>query len=193
MPAITASDRKGADEMERKKVVAALAIILIYVFAIGTVTAFSPQPGSADDPLVTKSYVDLAIGPLQNRVTQLEQDLLGRTAEVEALKAELEKSKETIKGLEDKVAVLQSQPPAAPIADPVAPVVPVVPVPPPTLYGYINGTWVNIRSGPGTNFSVVVVLANNTRVEVVERGAQWHKIKHNNRIVYVYAPLLRIP
>jgi hypothetical protein len=179
--------------MERKKVVVALAIVLIYVFAIGTVTAFSPQPGSADDPLVTKSYVDLVFGPLQNRVTQLEQDLLGRTAEVEALKAELEKSKTTIKDLEGKVAVLQNQPPVAPVA-PVDPVVPVVPTPPPaTVYGYINGSWVNIRSGPGTNFSVIVVLPNNTRVELLERGAQWHKIKHNDRIAYVSAPLLRIP
>jgi hypothetical protein len=178
--------------VQRKKVIAALAIVLVYVFAIGTVTAFSPQPGSADDPLVTKSYVDLVLGPLQDRVNQLEQDLVGRTAELAALKVELEKSQQAVKILEDKIAVLQNQPPVAP-ADPVPPATPVVPPPAPTVYGYINGSWVNIRSGPGTNFSVVVVLANNTRVEVLERGKDWHKIKHNDRIAYVYAPLLRIP
>lgn len=172
--------------MERKKAVVALAVVLLYVFAIGTVTAFSPQPGSADDPLVTRSYVDMVIAPLQDRLGQLEQALASRSAEVDALKAELERSSEIIKAMEEKIALLQAQPPATPTT-------PVTPAPAPTVYGYINGSWVNIRSGPGTNFSVIVVLANNTRVEVVERGATWHKIRHNNQIAYVSAPLLRIP
>lgn len=175
--------------MERKKAVVALAVVLLYVFAIGTVTAFSPQPGSADDPLVTRSYVDMAIAPLQDRLGQLEQALASRSAEIDALKAELERSSETIKAMEEKIALLQAQPPATPTT----PVAPVTPAPAPTVYGYINGSWVNIRSGPGTNFSVIVVLANNTRVEVVERGGTWHKIRHNNQIAYVSAPLLRIP
>lgn len=175
--------------MERKKAIAALGVVLLYIFAIGTVTAFSPQPGSADDPLVTRSYIDLVIAPLQNRVSQLEQDLLRRTAEMEALRADLARSNETIRTLEARVAAVSGQTPAAPTN----PTVPTVPATPTTVFGFINGTWVNIRSGPGTNFSVITTLANNTRVEVIERGATWHRIRHNNQIAFVSASLLRIP
>ena len=174
--------------MERNKAVFSLIVVFVYVFAIGTVTAFSPQPGSADDPLITKSYVDMVLAPANEQIVELKLKIEEQAGEIVSLTQELAQAHTMLKELTERVTTLEGIPQATPVAP-----APVIPAPAPTVYGYINGSWVNIRSGPGTNHSVVVVLANNTRVEVVERGQEWHKIKYNDRIAYVYAPLLRIP
>ena len=141
---------------KRRRLVALLAVLML-VAGFGTVRAFSPQPGSADDPLVTVGYLNQVIQSLQSRISSLES---------------------TNQALEQRIVQLENRPSN--------------PAPAP-VYGHINGTWVNVRAGKGTNFPILVVLPMNIRVEVLERGGEWHKIKHNNTIGYVHGPLLRIP
>lgn len=58
-------------------VLAAIAVLVGVAFALGRASAQgSPVPGSQDDPLVTKSYVDSAIQGLQSSLPKLVQDAL---------------------------------------------------------------------------------------------------------------------
>jgi GH25 family lysozyme M1 (1,4-beta-N-acetylmuramidase) len=71
---------------------------------------------------------------------------------------------------------------------PVPPVTPVSPVPP--VHGreyYVNVPAVNVRKGPGTQFNVVGLMKQNTKVRVVEIQGQW---AHLDNDAWVYAPYL---
>ena len=48
----------------------------------------------------------------------------------------------------------------------------------------VNGS-LNIRSGAGTNYSVIGSLSNKSKVEIVETSGNWYKIKYGNGYGYV--------
>jgi hypothetical protein len=148
---------------------------LLYLGSLGSARAFTPQPGTTDDPLITVSFFNQAIQPF-----------VARLAVVEALTTHITGLEQRIARLEAQVVALEArlaqQPPVTP------------PVQPPIVHGFINGSAVNIRSGPGTTFSVITTLRLNTRVEVLERSKDWHRVRlQDGRTGFVSAPLLRIP
>lgn len=51
--------------------------------------------------------------------------------------------------------------------------------------GKITGSVVNIRSGPGSGYDVVGTLLIDTKVEVLQSGADWSKIRYSNIEGYV--------
>lgn len=52
--------------------------------------------------------------------------------------------------------------------------------------GLVNATSLNVRSGPGTNYSKIGSLKNNTKVTIVAKCSNgWLKIKYNNGYGYV--------
>ncbi len=58
-------------------------------------------------------------------------------------------------------------------------------------YGYINGSYVNLRSGAGTSYSVVTTMSNNTAFSYVDSklyNDNWYKIKllSNSKTGYVH-------
>lgn len=54
--------------------------------------------------------------------------------------------------------------------------------------GLVNATSLNVRSGPGTNYSKIGSLKNNTKVSIVAKCSNgWLKIKFNNSYGYVSA------
>lgn len=64
--------------MLRKKIITAgIVIVLTLVgFVLGTaVNAAVGTPGSQDDPLVTKSYIDSEVSKLQNQIDDLKTEI----------------------------------------------------------------------------------------------------------------------
>lgn len=166
--------------MKRRHLAVATLIALLYLGSLGSARAFTPQPGTTDDPLITISFFNQAIQPF-----------VARLATVEVLTTHITGLEQRIARLEAQVVALEArlaqQPPVTP---PVTP----PPVQPVVVHGFINGTAVNIRSGPGTTFSVITTLRLNTRVEVLERGKDWHGVRlQDGRTGFVSAPWLRIP
>lgn len=51
--------------------------------------------------------------------------------------------------------------------------------------GYINESYVNMRKGPGTSYSVIKSLKLNTQVTILEESGKWYKIKSGNDTGYV--------
>ncbi|MDP3058230.1 MAG: SH3 domain-containing protein, partial [bacterium] len=143
----------------------AIIVVFVYVVSLGSATAFSPQPGSSDDPLVTVSYVTQAVQPMLVRITNIEALNL---TQLQQLVSQLNAK---VSDLESRIATLEK------------------PTGTTVVYGYINGSVVNVRSGPGTSFAIVMSLTNNTKVEVLEKGS-WHKIRHSGKVGYVLGSLL---
>ncbi len=162
--------------MKRGHIAVAILIAMLYIGSLGSARAFTPQPGTTDDPLITVSFFNQAIQPL-----------VARLAAVEALTQHITGLEQRIARLEAQVAALEAR-----AAQP-SPATP-TPVQPVVVHGFINGTMVNVRSGPGTTFSIVITLPLNTRLEVIERGTAWHRVRlQDGRTGFVSAPLLRIP
>jgi len=162
--------------MKTRQLAVAALIALLYLGSFGSARAFTPQPGTTDDPLITVSFFNQAIQPF-----------IARLAAVEALTSH-------IAGLEQRIARLESQ--VTTLEARLAQQTPVTPPPaqPVVVHGFVNGTIVNVRSGPGTTFSIITTLPLNTRVEVLERGKDWHRIRlQDGRTGFISAPLLRIP
>ncbi len=167
--------------MKKGHIAVALLATLLYFGSLGSARAFTPQPGTTDDPLITVSFFNQAIQPFVARLAAVEvwtQHIAGLEQRIARLEAQ-------VVALEARVA---QTPPVAP--PPVTP----PPVQPVVVHGFVNGTVVNVRSGPGTNFSIVTALTLNTRVEVLERGKDWHRVRlQDGRTGFMSAPLLRIP
>ena len=63
-------------------------------------------------------------------------------------------------------------------------------------YGRVNGSRVNLRSGPGTGYSVVGQAALNDRAYIIGINAQWYKIIYRDLVCYIrsdYLDLTEVP
>ena len=58
--------------------------------------------------------------------------------------------------------------------------------------GTITADRLNIRSGYGTNYSVIGTLTNGTKVEIVENQNGWYKIKYNGGYGYVSGDYVKV-
>lgn len=66
------------------------------------------------------------------------------------------------------------------------------PVQVPTKKAYVNVSSLNMRSGRGTTYSVVTVLAKGAAVDVYDTVSGWSKISYNGRVGYVSAQYLSL-
>jgi len=57
-------------------------------------------------------------------------------------------------------------------------------------YATVTGSIVNMRSGPGRQYSVTSVVRNGDKIEVLSNGSEWTKIKANNKTGYIATWLL---
>lgn len=63
-------------------------------------------------------------------------------------------------------------------------------------YGRINGSSVNLRSGPGTSYGKVAVGAKNDKVYIIGLNEGWYKVIYGEHICYIrsdYVDLTEIP
>ena len=56
-----------------------------------------------------------------------------------------------------------------------------------TIEGTVSASVLNIRSGPGTNYTKLGQFTRGNKVSVIEKGSSWHKISYGSGVAYVYA------
>ena len=59
-----------------------------------------------------------------------------------------------------------------------------------TTIKYVTATTLNVRSGAGTNYSIIGSLSKGTKVEVISTTSGWSKIKYNGSTGYVSSQYL---
>jgi len=136
-----------------------------------SVSAQTSQPGSAEDPLVSKSYVDEQVG---KKITDLESRVTALTTKVGALE-------KTVQDLQSKLAGQGSGGTSggtgggtsggtgggstAPVGIGK------------TVYVKSGNSYMNIRSGPGTTYALVTKVNPGIGMTVLEVSGQWYKVK----------------
>ncbi len=63
-------------------------------------------------------------------------------------------------------------------------------------YGKINGSYVNLRAGAGTNYRVLATSSKNDKVYIIGLNTGWYKVIYNSKICYIrsdYVDLTEIP
>lgn len=64
---------------------------------------------------------------------------------------------------------------------------------PEPVYGIVKVTTsLNVRQGPGLHYARIGSLSPNTRVQILEQGTEWHKIKAGNLVGYVSSQYIKI-
>jgi len=58
--------------------------------------------------------------------------------------------------------------------------------------GTVNGSVVNVRSGPGTQYQVAGTLYQNTKVDIVEKSGEWYKVKYGTLVGWLHSSLLSV-
>lgn len=61
------------------------------------------------------------------------------------------------------------------------------------VFGTVNASVLNVRSGASTSSAVLGKLSRNDVVEVTQKGGTWHKIKYKTSTAYVYAQYIKLP
>lgn len=84
-----------------------------------------------------------------------------------------------------------SAPTSAPTAAP-TPSATQDPFTPYNAQGYVNCGFVNFRSGPSTDYSVIAQLTYGTTVEVLATNGQWYRARHNGTVGYVFSTYITI-
>lgn len=51
--------------------------------------------------------------------------------------------------------------------------------------GKVTGSYVNFRTGPSTNYSVIATLARGTSVEILGKATGWYKVRYNGSVGYM--------
>lgn len=54
---------------------------------------------------------------------------------------------------------------------------------------YVSGDVVNLRTGPGTNYSSVAMLPRNTKLKCLSKSSGWMKVKYKKQIRYISSSL----
>lgn len=148
----------------RFKVTSIVVVILLAIsMSMNIVNALNQnaEPGSAEDPIVSKSYVDAAINKLTSEIKSLRE-------QVDALKAQNAKLQEELKavnsgtagagtgssgntgGTTDKPASLGK--------------------------GVINSAVVNLRAKPTTNSTILGKMLLNDTVTLVSKTGNWYQV-----------------
>ncbi len=150
---------------------AAIMVLLVISLSLNIVSAINQTavPGSDQDPIVSKSYVDAAFEQLSAEI----QKLLGQNDE---LKTKVTDQDKKIKALQDEIAALKSGAavPSTP-SDGDQNDGPVTP-PPAKLKGTVNVAVLNLRSKPSTSSSILGKLYKNETVTIESESDGWCKV-----------------
>lgn len=202
--------KRGSVMKLRSKISVTAAIILLVIsLSLNIVSALNQTavPGSDQDPIVSKSYVDAAFKELSQQLQMLvEQNDILKNQNTQ-LATELSKQDKTIKTLQEEINALKSGTAAA--ANPSAgngtggqtPADPKPTDPKPadtkpagTLgKGVVNTTVLNLRSQPNTTSSILAKLVKNETVTIVSKNNGWYKITTSKgKTGYVLGTLITV-
>lgn len=141
-------------------IIAALIFIVIGFVCGQMAKALSTLPGNADDPVATQSYVESTVG---ERLA----DLVTRIEELEAEVATLKGSGTST----DPGTTTTTTPTTTTTAD--------------TGTLTVTGNTVNVRSGPGTEYSIVASVSKGDKVTKLGTEGDWYKVQVGNVTGYI--------
>ena len=173
-------------KLRSKFAAATLMLVLVISLSMNIVSAINQTaiPGSDQDPIVSKSYVDAAFEQLASKI----QTLLDKNNELTNKIAEQDKQ---IKALQTEINTLKSGAPASPAQpgsgssgggnaaqQPAA-----------QLKGVVNVAALNLREKPSTSARKLGTLYKNETVTILsDEGNGWYKIKTSKGTTgYVFA------
>lgn len=185
---------------------AAVLIILAISLSLNIVSAVTQnaEPGSDQDPIVSKSYVDAAInqvsskiqslleeiGTLKTQNTQMTAKLTSQEQTIKALQAELKAAKEGTTGTGSTGATGSGTPQSGGSSGASGGTA----TAPATLgTGIIKSAVVNLRAQPNTTSAIVGKLLQNNTVTLVSKTGNWYQVKTaSGRTGYIREDLLTV-
>ena len=166
-----------------KAVVAAGLILLAISMGMNIVFAVNSnaEPGSDQDPIVSKSYVDAAIAQLSAKVQQLLEQNDTLKSQNNQLSTRLTAQEQTLKALQEELNAVKTgaaTPPKTPGTGASSSGNTGSATKPPATLGnaVVNTAVLNLRSQPNTTSSIVVKLVKNETVTLVSKSGDWYKI-----------------
>lgn len=166
----------------RTIIIGGAIVSIILGFTLGkTVIANSPQPGSNQDPVVSKSYVDAV---LQDRVNELEKTVAELSVQAQALQA-------TINELQDKLNLgggktttpTKPSTPSTPSTEPSTPEKPAASVVGKTCYIKATNNYVNLRSEASTDSAVIKKVLKDEAMHIFEEKDKWYHVELDDRTI----------
>lgn len=189
----------GKQMIKNKKLLAGLIVFAVITLfgAYNLMAAGAAEPGSDEDPLITLSYLNQQITKakteLTQKITSLETELASVKKELSEAKAQIESLKAGSSsgnsgstgnsgnsGNSGTGGTTQPQNPSTGGGQPSN-----------LGNGYVTATSLNVRSGAGTNFSIIGSLLYNTKVTLLEKSGDWYKIQYGNTTGWVMGTYIR--
>ncbi|MGE5613783.1 MAG: SH3 domain-containing protein [Bacillota bacterium] len=168
--------------MKRRYKVAAVIVIVMLAVSIGLNIALAgnqqADPGSDQDPIVSKSYVDAVFTQLSPKVQLLLEQYDAMKSLSTQMAAKLTEQEKTIKALRDELNALKSGIPASSSSQGTSTGGSTSSgQPEQTSKAVVNVAVLNVRSGPGTTTSIIAKLVKNETVTIISKSGDWYKIK----------------
>ncbi|MDX9873156.1 MAG: SH3 domain-containing protein [Clostridia bacterium] len=161
-------------------------------FMVGkTVNADAPDPGSSQDPVVSKSYVDAAV---EERIGELEAQVAELTVQAQALQTTINELQTKVTGSKSS-STTTTKPPATTTPSTGTPsgtsTTPSTGTTTPdasgtpaagsavgkTAYVKSTGNYVNLRSGPSIDTASVKQVQKNEAMRIFEEKDQWYHVE----------------
>lgn len=170
----------------RYKIVTAVLIIMLAIsMGINIVAAVTQnaEPGSEQDPIVSKSYVDAAISQMTTKIQSLLE-------QIDTLKTQYIRQENTIKALQAELNAVKTGTPGT--SQQVAPESGGSGSE--TLgTGVIKAAVVNLRAKPTTSSAIVGKLLLNNQVTLISKTGNWYQVKTSaGKTGYIREDLLTV-
>jgi chromosome segregation ATPase len=190
--------------MKRRSKIAVTAgiVLLVVSLSLNIVSAVNQTavPGSEQDPIVSKSYVDAAYKELSTKIQMLiEQNDVLKSQNAQ-LSADLTKQEQTIKTLQSEIAALKSgaaqtspnQPAGTGNSGPAK--TEDTKQPAATSKGVVNTAVLNLRAEPNTSSTILGKLLKNDTVTIISKTSNgWYKITTSKgKTGYVLGTLITV-
>jgi hypothetical protein len=165
---------------------AAIMVLLVISLSLNIVSALNqtPVPGSDQDPIVSKSYVDAAFEKLVTEIQKLVQ-------QNEELKAKTADQDKKIKALQDEISTLKSgaaSPQTSSGSGDKKPGDQTAAQPSTKAKGVVNTAVLNLRSQPNTSSSILAKLYKNETVTIESESNGWYKVTTSKgKVGYVFS------
>ena len=162
-----------------------LALLLVVTIFFGITQAVAngtAEPGSDQDPLVTKSYVDDAV---RRQVNELQVKLDAAVKTNEQLLQRLSTQEQTIGTLQKEVDALKSKEPSTASNSSTKTATGTnsgTSAAASVSKGVVNASALNVREKPGTSFAILTSVAKGETVEIISRDGDWLRIKTSKGI-----------
>ncbi len=155
--------------MSNRIKVTAVAIIILLILSVGLNIVLAvnnnAEPGSAQDPIVSKSYVDAEIAKLLSKI----ESLANQNSQ---LTNRLATSEKTIQTLQQQLKAVNPDGGSAG-----AGTTPTKPEAPATIgKGVVNVAVLNLRAQPTTNSAILGKLLRNEKLTLVSKTGDWYKV-----------------